>query len=138
MPIVYAIEHVMSKPIITVDGEVSAQKAIIMMNEKNIGALIVTENSEPVGIIIERDILKRCCAKASCERINVKEIMSEPLITVDVKTPIGRAVEIMNDKNIRRLIVTEEGEIVGIATQKDLMRGTLEAFYALHSTFWTR
>jgi signal-transduction protein with cAMP-binding, CBS, and nucleotidyltransferase domain len=59
--------------------------------------------------------------------------MSVPLVTIDAEAPIGLGVEMMVNKNIRRLMVTEKGEIVGIITQKDLLKGTLEAFQALHS-----
>ena len=132
---VYVVRDVMSKPLITVDGEASTQDAIMLMVEKNIGALIVTEKGEPVGILTERDVMKKCCPQATCRAVKVKEIMSKPVITVEGETPIGRAVETMTNKNIRRLLVTENGKIVGIVTQKDLMRGTLEAFHALDSAF---
>lgn len=123
----------MSKPIITVDGKAHGNEAIKLMAEKNIGALVVTERGEPDGIVTERDILRKCCLTASCAQVEVRDIMSKPLVTVDGETPIGVAVEIMNNKNIRRLLVTEEGKIVGIVTQKDLMRGTLEAFRSFES-----
>ena len=131
MPVVYAVRHVMSKPIITVDSECSAQDAIKLMVEKNIGALVVTEKNKHVGIVTERDVLKKCCPEGSCRDVKVREIMSKPLVTVEGEIPIGEAVEIMTDRNIRRLLVTEKGKNVGIVTQKDLMRGTLEAFHAL-------
>ncbi len=63
--------------------------------------------------------------------------MSKPVITVEGETPIGRAVETMTNKNIRRLLVTENGKIVGIVTSKDLMKGTLEAFHALDTALST-
>ena len=103
------------------------------MVEKNIGALIVTEKGKPVGIVTERDVMKKCCLEASCGEVKVTEIMSKPLVAVEAETPIGVAVETMTDKNIRRLLVTEGEKITGIVTQKDLMRGTLEAFHALDS-----
>jgi len=131
VPVVYAVRHVMSKPLITIDGETSAQDAILQMLEKDIGALAVTENSQPVGIVTERDIMKKCCPEASCKVAKVREIMSKPLITVNGETPLGEAVEIMANKSIRRLFVTEGEKIVGIVTQKDLMRGALIGFHAL-------
>jgi len=103
------------------------------MAEKNIGAVVVTEKGKPVGIVTERDILKKVCPNVSCMKVKVREIMSKPLITVDANTPIGEAVSIMVDRNIRRLLVTEGGKIVGIVTQKDLMKGTLDAFMAMAS-----
>jgi len=131
LPVVYAVRHVMSKPLITVDGETSAQDAILQMLEKDIGALAVTEGSKPVGIVTERDIMKKCCPEASCSVVKVSEIMSKPLKTVNGETPLGEAVEIMANESIRRLFVTEGERIVGIVTQKDLMRGALIGFHAL-------
>ncbi|MFQ6065381.1 MAG: cyclic nucleotide-binding/CBS domain-containing protein [Candidatus Bathyarchaeia archaeon] len=128
---VYAVKHVMSKPLITTDGETFAQDAIMLMVEKDIGALIVTEEGKAVGIVTERDIMKKCCPEASCRAVKVGEIMSKPLITIDDEAPLGEAVEIMANKNIRRLLVTEEEKIVGIVTLKDVMKGTLVAFQAL-------
>jgi CBS domain-containing protein len=81
--------------------------------------------------VTERDILKKCCPNMTCQKIKVGDIMSKPLITVDIDTPIGDAIELMDRKNIRRLLVTENGEVKGIVTH--LMRGTLEAFKALIS-----
>lgn len=66
---VYAVRHVMSKPLVTVDVETPADEAIKLMVEKNIGALVVTEKGEPVGIITERDILRKCCQDASCMKV---------------------------------------------------------------------
>ena len=128
---VYAVRHVMSKPLITVDGETSSQDAILLMVEKDIGALIVTEKGKPVGIVTERDVMKKCCPEASCREVKVRKIMSKPLITVNGETPLEVAVEIMIDKKIRRLLVTEREKIVGIVTQKDLLRGSFVAFHAL-------
>ena len=133
MPVVYAVKYVMSRPLITVERETSAHKVITLMVEKNIGAVVVTDKDKPIGIITERDILKHCCNDVSCRRVNVEEIMSAPLITVDHYTPIGAAVELMTGNNVRRLLVTEERKIIVIVTQKDLMRGTLDAFRALDS-----
>ena len=125
----------MSKPIITADVDTLAKNAINLMVAKNIGALVITEKRKPVGIVTERDVLKRCCPDASCEEVKIREIMSKPLITVDVETPIGVAVESMVNKKIRRLLVTEGEEVIGIVTQKDLMMGTLDAFHAMRSAF---
>ncbi len=119
----------MSNPLITVDGEASAKDSIKLMVEKDIGALVVTEKNKPVGIVTERDVLKKCCIESSWWEFKVSEIMSSPLVTVDTETSILAAEGIMADKKIRRLLVTEGEKIVGIVTQRDLVMGN---FLLLH------
>jgi CBS domain-containing protein len=77
----------MSKTIVTADGETLAQDAINMMTEKSVGALVVTEKGKPVGIVTERDVLRKCCPEASCGEVEIRQIMSKPLITVDADAP---------------------------------------------------
>lgn len=132
MKIAYPIQNVMTKKIISVEDTTSVSDAISVMVENNIGSVVVTKNKEFVGILTERDILKRCCPEKLCTvGVAVREIMSAPLITVEANTPIGEAALLMHNKNIRRLLVTEEERIVGIVTQKDVMRGTLNAVMSL-------
>ena len=121
----------MSAPLIAVDGETSAQDALLLMIAKDIGALAVTESGQPVGIITDRDVLKKCCSEASCGVVKAREIMSKPLTAVNGETTLGEAAELMARKGIRRLFVTEGEKIVGIVTQKDLIKGSLIAFHAL-------
>ncbi len=63
--------------------------------------------------------------------MKVEKIMSSPLITVDLGTAVGKAAKLMNEKNIRRLLVTKDKEIKGIVTQKDLMKATLQVLHTL-------
>ncbi len=122
----------MTKKLITVDIQSTLADAIKRMIEKDIGSIVVTQEGKPVGIVTERDVLKEICVRAaSCDVTKVEEIMSTPLITIDIDTPIGDAARIMDEKKIRRLLVTEDDEVKGIVTQRDLMRGTLEVFHAL-------
>jgi predicted transcriptional regulator len=135
VPVVYAVKHVMSTPLITVEIDAFIQDAVKLMVEKDIGALVVTEKGKPVGIVTERDILRKLCQGTSWGDIKVGQIMSKPLIAVDAETPIGAAVELMTTRNIRRLLVTESGKIVGIVTERDLTRGTFEILSAFQSSF---
>jgi len=101
------------------------------MAEKNIGSLVVTREEKPVGIVTERDIIKKCGREGSYKGIEVGQIMSEPTITIDVDAVIGQAALLMTEKNIRRLLVTEKGEIKGIITSKDIMRELLSVLKSL-------
>ena len=115
----------MSKPLITVDGETLVHAAMNLMAEKEISALVVTEKDKPVGIVTERDVLNKCCSKASCNGTKIREIMSEPLIIVDADTPVDVAIETMTDQKVRRLLVAEGEKIVGIVTTSVFWRSWL-------------
>ena len=127
MKIKYLVRHVTSRELISLDLNKNSKQAVELMLANNIGSVLVTEYEKPVGIVTDRDVLKR---GGLLQGINicVGTYMSTPLVTIDVDAPIGEAAEVMEEKDIRRLIVVENEEIVGIVTQKDLLKGTFEAF----------
>jgi CBS domain-containing protein len=134
MGIVFAVKHIMSRDIISVKNNASVIEAVSVMVENDIGSVVVTKDGEPVGILTERDIMKRCCPERLCnQNLKVEKIMSTPLVTIDANASLGEAATLMMDKNIRRLLVVEKGKIVGIITQKDVLRGTLNYFMAVAS-----
>jgi CBS domain-containing protein len=99
------------------------------MVKRNIGSLVVVEAGNPVGIITERDI-SRCVAKGSkALRIQVKNLMSSPLITVTRSATIQDAVRVMLKHGIRRLPVVEKGKMVGIISDRDVLRWMLRITY---------
>ena len=129
LSIVFAVKHIMTKEIISVENDVSVFDAVSVMVNHDIGSVVVTQDGVPVGIITERDILKKCCNKRLWRAdLKVEDFMSSPLITIEADKSLGEAALLMSDKKIRRLLVTEKGNIVGIITEKDVFRGTLSYF----------
>ncbi|MCS7142510.1 MAG: CBS domain-containing protein [Aigarchaeota archaeon] len=107
---------------ITIDELSTVLSAAKSMDEHNIGSLVVTRNGEPVSIVTERDLLRKVLAQGrDPNRTLVKEVMSESPITVDSEKSLEEAVELMNKKRVRRLLVTERGRITGILTQRDIV-----------------
>ena len=134
MGIVFAVRHIMTKNIISVKNNASVVQAASVMVKNDIGSVVVTKDGKPVGIITERDILGKCCPGKLCGKdLKVEEIMSAPLITIAADASIGEAAMLMSDNKIRRLLVTEKGKIVGIITEKDVLRGTLSYFESVVS-----
>lgn len=133
MGIVVTVKDVMTKDIVSVEKTELVLKAVERMVKKEIGSVVVTDKGKPVGILTERDILKRVCQQAQtlCTKITAGEIMSQPLITIDSNARLGEAALLMVQKGVRRLLVVEKGKTVGIITQKDVMRATIETFMAL-------
>lgn len=135
MAVTYAVRNIMTEDIVSVQTSVSLKEAMGVMLEKNIGSVVVQSGKEMVGILTERDVLKKFCFDTQCGNLQVGKVMSTPLITVDGAAAIGEAADLMAEKKIRRLLVTEEGAIKGLITERDVMRATLDVFKKLSDAF---
>jgi len=117
------VKNVMAKPVITVDKDNSVFEAAKVMSEKGIGSIVVTDKGKPAGIATERDILQRVVAKGlDASKVKMKDIMSQPLMTINGDVPIINAIRIMEKNKVRHLLIIEKGKLVGIVTQRDLLR----------------
>jgi len=134
MDITLSVGQIMTKELVSVKASDAVSSAIGAMTEHNIGCVIVTKDGKPEGIITERDILKRVCPERLCTQgITAGEAMSKPIIHIGSDAGIGQASALMTQKGIRRLLVLENGRTVGIVTQKDVMKATLNIFMTLAS-----
>ena len=117
------VRDVMNKSIISVDKDDTIRMAVNKMVHGGIGAVIVTEKDKPVGILTERDILKFIAnEKMELDNSKVENIMSAPLISVDSSSSLEEAAGVMLTNNIRRLIIKEKDEYVGIISQRELQQ----------------
>ena len=115
------IQDIMTTPLITVSLSTTALQVAKMMEQGGIGAILVQDNGNPVGIVTDRDYATRIAANDLPLNTAVENIMSTPLITINHNEPISAAAERMTSKKIRKLAVTENGKIVGIVTSTDLV-----------------
>jgi len=126
------VKNVMAKPVVTIEKESSVYKAAKIMSKKNIGCIVVTDKKTPVGIATERDILKRVVARRlDATKVKMKDIMSKPLVTVNGNMPIINAIRVMEKNKVRHLPIVDKGKLVGIVTQRDLIRAL--AFHVIIS-----
>lgn len=117
------VRDIMTKEIIMIDSTDTALEAAKRMTEKGISSLFVVKDGVPVGIVTERDFIKKICAKdLAMAKVTVSEIMSKILTTADPDTPIEVAVQRMVNHKIRRLPIIDSGKIVGIITVTDLAK----------------
>ncbi len=115
------IQDIMTRALITVNLSTTALQVAKMMEQGGIGAILVQDNSNPVGIVTDRDFATRIAANNLPLNTAVENIMSTPLITINHNEPISAAAERMTSKKIRKLAVIENGKIVGIITSTDLV-----------------
>lgn len=103
-------------------------EAIAMMNEKRVGALLVMEAGQLVGIISERDYARKVILMGrSSKDTGVAEIMSAPVIVVDPATPLEECMRIVTEHRIRHLPVVDRGAVVGVVSIGDLVRSIIAA-----------
>jgi len=116
------VKDVMSSPVITVSQEELVRKAVQVMNEAEVGSVIVLADERAVGIVTERDILRFIGEGGDAEKTGVGDIMSKPLIVVSPETDLEEAVRLMITKNVKKLPVVDRGKLVGIVTLTDVAR----------------
>ncbi|MEK7286594.1 MAG: CBS domain-containing protein [Nitrospirota bacterium] len=92
------------------------------MREKKVGALLVFEAGKPIGIISEVDFVRKAVALGlDMATTPVKAIMSQPLITIDIDQTAQEANDLMAERKIRHLLVTDREEVLGIISMRDLV-----------------
>lgn len=106
-----------------VDSNVSISEAAKLMDLKSSGSILVEENNKVIGIMTERDILRKVVAKGkNPDELKVKDIMNYPVLTIEANQDIMEASRIMDKERIRRLVVTENDKIVGKVTANSISR----------------
>ncbi|MEM2855950.1 MAG: CBS domain-containing protein [Candidatus Nitrosocaldaceae archaeon] len=113
-------------PLDTIEQGLSIQHAANIMKERGRGSLVVLDNKKPIGIITERDIVRRVVAEGRDLNIKVKDVMSTPLITVGPEATVEVAAKIMYENGIRRLPVVENDNLLGIVTATDFVKHMLK------------
>jgi CBS domain-containing protein len=119
----------MSSPVITMESKSDIGSAARTMVQHEIGSVVVVEGKQPVGIITERDITKQVIKGSAVLKEPVKKVISKALVTAPPDMSIQEAFELMLMNKIRRLPILENNNLVGIVTEKDLMRWVLRVSY---------
>ena len=104
---------------ITVSKSDSATILVEKMIRENVGAVVVVENSKPIGIITEKDMLEKIIKPRKNMHLTlVEDVMSEPVISIEFDRPMKEALELMRENDIRRLVVTKEEAFFGLVTER--------------------
>ncbi len=115
------VNQIMKNSILTIDSSVPAYEAAKMMEELNVGSLIVAENNIPVGIITDRDFAIKVTAHSYPRDTPIRRIMSSPIISVGPFDTLLVAAEIMSSRKLRKLPVIQDEQLVGMITATDLI-----------------
>lgn len=117
------VEDVMVKEVITIDENATVKEAAEVMNKFEIGCLIAIRKGKAMGIITERDLLKRVVADAKdANKTKVKDVMSSPLVVVEPNMDLEEAVKLMFQMKIKKLPVVDGKRLVGLISLTDIAR----------------
>ena len=116
------VRDIMSKDVKVVRPDSSAKEVVATMNKFDIGSILVVQGKRPVGIITERDILRRivqpCLAP---ETLAARQVMTSPLLTINETASIDEAAKLMAKEKVKKLPVMDKQKLVGIVTLTDIV-----------------
>jgi CBS domain-containing protein len=115
------VKDIMTKAIISVNAETTVFQVANMMEHSGIGAVLVKKNGNISGIITDRDYATKIVSHNLQSDTPVEKIMTSPLITINFDESISAAAKRMTSKKIRKLAVTNNGNIIGLVTSTDLV-----------------
>jgi CBS domain-containing protein len=119
------VRSVMSSPVVTVLFNEPVKVAVRKMIEHQVGAVVVMSGGLPVGMVTERDVLKIVGEGRDPDKVLTSEVMGKPLVTVGPEALVTQAIALMKEKDIRRIPVVKEGKLVGIVTEKEIIRNLI-------------
>jgi CBS domain-containing protein len=109
--------------VLSIEAASSVFEAVQEMVEANVGSLLVTDGGDIVGIVTERDYLRRVTLEGRTDRETaVGEIMTAPLVVVTPETDIDECMAIMTNRRIRHLPVVRDGDVVGVVSIGDVVK----------------
>ena len=116
-------KDIMNKKVVSIEPTVSVTEVAKLMDRNNVSCVVLMLNEEPYGIITERDLLSKVTAlNKRASDIKAEEIMSSPVTTVSSFTPTDDVVQKMIQNKIRRVVVVDGHQPVGIITVTDFVK----------------
>ena len=116
----------MRSPAIIARNSDTVSSVVQKMITNDIGAIIVTDGNKPYGLITEGDVLERVLKTSKDPtKTSAKDVMSSPLITVEYNRSLTDVLKMMRSKKIRRIAVTQRGKVVGVITERRLLRALI-------------
>ena len=115
------IGQLMNRELSVVTEDTTVKQAAGQMHDQRIGSLLVKKGTDFSGILTETDVVRAVAERDDVASTSVVHVMSSPILTVEKKLSPHYARDLMANKRIRHLAVTDDGKIVGILSARDLL-----------------
>ena len=116
------VKDIMTKNVISIDSSRTVKEAAAMMEDANVGSIVITDGYTSVGILTERDFVNRVVGKDKPSTTVVSDVMSKPITVVGPDETVWDVAEVMRSKGIHKVPVQDGNKLVGIFTATDLVR----------------
>ena len=116
------VKDIMTKNVISIDSSRTVKEAAAMMEDANVGCIVITDGYTSVGILTERDFVNRVVGKDKPSTTVVSDVMSQPITVVGPDETVWDVAEVMRSKGIHKVPVQDGNKLVGIFTATDLVR----------------
>jgi len=117
------VKEIMRSDVKTARPDSAVSHVVEKMNRFDIGSIVIVQEKRPIGIITERDVLRKvvehCLDPSICK---AKEIMTTPIVTLEENSSVNDAMKLMVGRRIKRLPIVRNQELLGIVTATDLIR----------------
>jgi len=122
------VKDIMIRKVIIVDADATVRNACKLMDKHDVGCLLVTKNSSAVGIVTERDVIRKVVKNGKDpEILTIKRIMTTPLVVISPEASVETAVDTMIKNRIKKLpVVSDENDLIGIVTATDIITNSPE------------
>ncbi len=116
------VKDIMTENVVSIGPSASVFEAANLMSSNQVGSLVIVNGEETIGIVTERDIVRRVVAKKLPLETKISEVMSKSLITISPDASLKEAARVMSSNKIRRLPVLKQNKLVGIVVASDFVR----------------
>ncbi|MBI2542033.1 CBS domain-containing protein [Candidatus Woesearchaeota archaeon] len=120
------VKKIMLTDVPTLKKEAKIDEAVKLLAQKGSGCVVITEDKKPIGIVTELDIVRSVISKGRSTKDNVGSVMVSPVTQMMPEMKLDEALKIIDTKRFRRYPVTENGELIGLVTKKDIVNAISE------------
>ncbi|MDH3678188.1 MAG: CBS domain-containing protein [Nitrosopumilus sp.] len=123
----FSVKEIMNPNVVSLKPTSTLKEAAELMTRQKIGSVVIIDENRPLGIITERDFVTKIMLKPHSEDSKVSEVMSSPVIYVSSEQSVADVIDIMANKEIRKVPVIDDGKVIGIVTGTEFLRLFVQA-----------
>ena len=123
----FSVKEIMNPNVVSLGPDSTLKDASELMATQKIGSIVIVDKNDPVGIITERDFATKVMLKSYSADTKVSEVMSSPVVHISSNQSVADVIDIMANKEIRKIPVIDNGKVIGIVTGTEFLRLFVQA-----------